>query len=317
MAVEGVTEATTTNVARLRRKLRVEGGLEISDEVMSGRNIRLRKLIRMPRNHRIGGIVEELERVDDSVTPRADVHATVIWAGTQPAERVLHALKHQYDQLAAPARNVSTEALGQRLFAAVVLDPNPTENNVRKKMALGDATAVHKALDQELLHASFTRELESLLRGVAAQVTVYRPPDALLIRRAQITDIQNGWRAYRTGSQPLLAGAIRPNNTTRVILVTVGHGAPIGATSFPSQGFVNQQQLARHCQLAAVDNTVLYVPLQCHPQIAVGAWVGLGGTASSINTDGKSDDHEMPLWYREHLIDVIEKWLDGATGNIH
>jgi len=54
---------------------------------------------------------------------------------------------------------------------------------------------------------------------------------------------------------------------------------------------VDQRRLAQHCQLAAVDDTVLHVPPQCHPQIAVRARTGLGDTASGISTDGRSDDH--------------------------
>ena len=316
MSVNGLSEVNEQNLRSIRKAL-AESGILVSADPASPRNARLQQLILSKTRYAISDAAMELAALDDEEAedlepqqeqeppPLADTAAVIIWAGTQLTSFQIARLQDVYARLGIPVRHGLTDALAQALCNQVTLDNEPAVNQQFKNF-MGGADAVQQALDQELIHAEVIGTCEAMLSRIAAQVTVYRPADALFIR-FELQHLPGHWRIYGPADdQQLISQALDASKKT--ILLTIGHGDPYGRTNFPSRGLKSQPEIAGLLGPVSISPTTYRIPLQCYPQKAVTTWEGKGG-AASIPNDGPSHDNEMKAWIRDHLENTLRQWL--------
>jgi hypothetical protein len=322
MSVNGLKKATGENVLTIRRELG-QAGVLVSPDPNSPRNIRLRQLIEEEKRYDTFQVIQiladldqeealdlelqpELEELEEIAPPREDTVAVIIWVGTQLTTFQIGRLRTVYNNLDPNVQHGATDVLAGVLCDRVILSDKSTDNQEMKKF-MGGAEAVHQALDQELSHAEATRQCVEILSQIAAHVLVYRPTDACFIR-PDLQRLPNTWSSYgETDNDELIAPPLDP--TKKIILLTIGHGAQGGYTSFPGRGLKSQPKIAELLGGTSIKVTTLRIPLQCFPQQAVAEWPRKHG-AVSIDSEERSDDNEMMIWIQNDLASAVRNWLD-------
>ncbi|MBV9445907.1 MAG: hypothetical protein JO345_08435 [Streptosporangiaceae bacterium] len=291
------------------QKLRVKlagSGIMTSDDLMSRRNTKLKEMIEAAGKFELADVIDALQGLPEEqtqvpvVAPRKMVEIVIIWSGTQLSDFYIGKLRDEYLKLDDQTRHGDTGQLASLLYQRVVIEADRSGNETRKA-ALGNASQIQQALDQELIHFDAVTRTEKILSGFG-QVLVHRPPDSSFIR-LDMQAFPASWRVYNSGSGPLLSPALDASKLA--VLVSIGHGYPEGHTAFPSLGWIPQDKLVERVGLTDTKN-VLRIPLQCFPTQAVMSWPG---RAISIENDGPSDDNEMKSWIDKKLAAEVQEWL--------
>lgn len=251
-------------------------------------------------NEAPGGLSQEArEELENDLRQRfqdSPVRARIIWSGG-------NLTIYQIGVLREALVGLPPESLGDHADLAKVL-----HEKTKDKLGIVTADDIQQHLDQELEFAQNVALVEARLASVGVQAQVFRPANGqLLLPVAANQHIRETWMPFEAlAAIPEMSGA----GAAREILVTMGHGSGGGHTHFGAEGLLTQEQIGQQLQIPpAIGNAQLYVPLQCHPQAAVGQGAGRNWHSGSLETEDRITTPEVQAWLQDRLLLLIREWL--------